>query len=897
MSLPIAQALAQAADFSPFFTRLMHSGRLDMDALKHRLDRPLDQAFLEDYAPWASLCADENEAELKKQLRRLRQHVLAHLIVRDLALWAPLDEVTLTITQLAEFAINIGLSFAHQQQTKTYGEPIGQYSHAPQQLTVIAMGKMGGHELNVSSDIDLIFTYPEAGDTTGPKVKSNQEFFTKVGQKLIALLHDITEEGQVFRVDMRLRPNGDAGPLVLSETALEKYLITQGREWERYAWIKARVVTPGDNGLQNLVRPFVFRKYLDFDTYEAMRSLHQQIRTEVARKDKLDNIKLGAGGIREVEFIVQIFQMIRGGKVRSLQIKGTQAALMALAEHQMIEEDTKLGLLSAYRFLRMLEHRLQYVDDQQIQNLPEGADAQANIAHSMGFADYPAFLEVLNQHRQFVSHVFNDLLDTPEHGQKTTHPLALLWQPKAEEEAQEVLLLAHGFDSAIIINRIKALRQSHKYQNLSARAQPRFDALVPLLLEAASHTTQPTACALRLFDFLESIGRRSSYIAFLHEHPETLAPLARLMSHSQWMAQYIMQHPILLDELLNANIIKEQYDWAKLKESLFLSLHACGQDVEAKMDTLRHFKHAQVFRLAVQDLAEVWSIESLSDELTLLADTILEATVFHVWQSLPKKHRDTPRFAIIGYGKLGGKELSYTSDLDLVFVFQDDHPDALELYSRAVQRITNWLSSTTGAGSLYQIDLRLRPNGDAGMPCVSLDAFVRYQEQDAWTWEHQALTRARFVCGDAAVGQAVERLRHDVLTRPRNIQALRREIITMREKMFATHPPLLDNVKYARGGVVDVEFLVQYLILEHAHNHPHLTRNYGNIALLAMAADAGLIDPKMATAARLAYRYYRSVQHDSHLRDRPMAQVDDVLLGHYAAVKRLWQAVLAQDLA
>ncbi|MBP6117115.1 MAG: bifunctional [glutamate--ammonia ligase]-adenylyl-L-tyrosine phosphorylase/[glutamate--ammonia-ligase] adenylyltransferase [Neisseriaceae bacterium] len=897
MSLTIPQALAQAADFSHFLTRLMSSGRLDVEALQQHLSEPLNRHFFEAYAPWAELCTLENETELKKQLRRLRQHVLAHLMVRDLAHWAPLDEVTHTITALAEFALNVGLKFAHQQQVLAYGNPIGQYTQTPQQLSVIAMGKMGGYELNVSSDIDLIFTYPEAGDTTGPRVKSNQEFFTKVGQKLITLLHDITEEGQVFRVDMRLRPNGDSGPLVLSETALEKYLITQGREWERYAWIKARVVTPGPNSIKSLVRPFVYRKYLDFDTYEAMRSLHQQIRTEVARKDKLDNIKLGAGGIREVEFIVQIFQMIRGGKIRSLQIRGTQAALTALTEHQMIDEPTQQGLMSAYRFLRHLEHRLQYVDDQQVQNLPEGAEAQANIARSMGFADYDALLTVLNQHRQFVSLIFNDLLDTPEQGQKTQHPLALLWQPKAEEEAQIALLTAQGFDAEVMLKRLSALRQSHKYQHLSARAQPRFDALIPLLLDAASHTQQPTVCAIRLFDFLESISRRSSYLAFLHEHPETLAPLARVMSHSLWMAQYMMQHPILLDELLNANIIKEKYDWGKLKETLFQSLDACGSDVEAKMDTLRHFKHAQVFRLAVQDLADVWAIESLSDELTLLADIILEATVQHVWQTLIKKHLPQPRFAIIGYGKLGGKELSYTSDLDLVFVYQDDHPDALEIYSRAVQRITNWLSSTTGAGTLYQVDLRLRPNGDAGLPCVSVDAFIRYQEQDAWTWEHQALTRARFVCGDPEAGQAVEQLRHDILTRPRDITALRREIIDMREKMFATHPPLLENVKYARGGVVDVEFLVQYLILEHAHRHPHLTRNYGNIALLAMAADAGLIDPQLATAARLAYRYYRSVQHDSHLRDRPLAQVDDTLLGHYEAVKRLWQAVFGQSLA
>jgi glutamate-ammonia-ligase adenylyltransferase len=888
--------LAAALPYSHYLSRHWHNGNLNTAVLYPWLQRPLEHADFAAFADWGAFQAAFDEAELARQLRLLRRHVMAHIIIRDLARASDLAEVTRTITLLADFAVNTALDFAHAHCVGLYGRPLGRHSGTPQHLSVVAMGKAGGYELNVSSDIDLIFVYPEAGDTDGRRERSNQEFFTKVGQKLIALLNDITGDGQVFRVDMRLRPDGDAGALVLSETALEQYLITQGREWERYAWIKGRVLTPFANDISALVRPFVFRKYLDFNAYEAMRSLHKQIRQEVSRKGMADNVKLGAGGIREVEFIAQIFQLIRGGQVRSLQCKGTQEALCELAQLGILEADTVAVLLAAYRFLRDVEHRLQYWDDQQTQTLPTGAEQQEKLAASMGFADYTAFSQALSQHRQSVNRIFNDILTEPGDKQTQQHPLDDVWHNTDSAETGD-LLQQHGFQAAQILPRLHNIRQSSKYRQLSSHAQQRFDTLVPQLAIAAATQPNPDATLTRLLDFLEAISRRSAYLAFLHEHPEALAQLAALMSQSSWVAAYLQHHPILLDELLSDELSAIDTQWQTRANELARRLHDCGDDVEAKMDVLRRFQHAQTFRLAVQDLAGLWTIEALSDQLSALADLLLQQALNHVWQSLNKKHRDTLQFAIIGYGKLGGKELGYASDLDLVYVYDDDHPDAADTYARLARRLTSWLTAPTGAGVLYEVDLRLRPNGDAGFAASHINAFARYQRENAWTWEHQALTRARGVAGDTALIARFDTIRQEILTRPRPLAALKTDIIAMREKMFATHPPLDSNVKYARGGVVDVEFIVQYLILAHARQYPQLLQNYGNIALLSMAADAALISETLAESSRTAYRHYRKQQHNTKLRDAVHAEADSELRAHYHTVKALWLAVFDAEAA
>ena len=891
-SPPKTTMLQTAAPFSLWLQRQLANQTLNLDILAQWLPRPLTPADYAQFANWQQLQADGNEAEIARQLRILRRHVLAHIITRDLARQSTLDEVTHTITQFADFAINTALGYAHAHYQALYGTPIGRHTGAAQHLTVIAMGKAGGDELNVSSDIDLIFTYPESGDTNGKRARSNQEFFTKVGQKLIALLNDHTADGQVFRVDMRLRPDGDSGALVASETALEQYLITQGREWERYAWCKARVVTPHANDIAALVRPFVFRKYLDYNAYHAMRELHRQIRQEVQKRGMEHNIKLGAGGIREVEFIAQIFQMIRGGQNRSLQLKGTQATLAKLGEIGILPPDTVAQLLAAYRFLRNVEHRLQYWDDQQTQTLPDSPEQQTQLAISMGFADYSAFLGSLKTHRDFVNQQFNQILNEPEHANnEAPHPLAELWDNAADPNRQpenELAKLGYA-DSPHIAQRLAHIRQASKYRQLSAHAQPRFDAIVPRMIEAAAHRPNPDATLLRLLDFLDTISRRSAYLAFLQQYPAALNQIAELMSQSAWAAEYLRQHPILLDELLSAQLM-QPLDWTALENELSGCLNA-QDDTESKMDTLRRFQHAQTFRLLVQDLAGKWTVEALSDELSLLADIILRQTLHHAWHSIPKIHRPDPQFIIIGYGKLGGKELGYTSDLDLVYLYNDPHPEAAECYIKLARRLSTWLSSSTGAGSLYELDLRLRPNGDSGFLVHSLAAYTQYQQQNAWTWEHQSLTRARYICGSATLGAQFEQLRRQIIAQPRNIGSLKTDIIAMRHKITATHPADDENVKYAHGGVVDVEFIVQYLVLAHSHEAPELLENYGNIALLGMAAQRGFIPAEQARAAQNAYRRYRQIQHNKKLRDIARVAVDKTLLADYQAVKDLWAMV------
>lgn len=803
--------LDTARRHSLFLARQLDNGKLKPEIFLPMLDKALTDEDFQAFADWDKIRAEESEEELARQLRELRRYVVSQIIVRDINRISDLNEVTRTITLFADFAVNTALDFAYAYYQDMYGTPIGRYTKSPQHLSVVAMGKAGGYELNVSSDIDLIFVYPESGDTDGRRERGNQEFFTKVGQKLIALLNGIIADGQVFRVDMRLRPDGDSGALVLSETALEQYLITQGREWERYAWCKGRVVTPYPNDIKSLVRPFVFRKYLDYGAYEAMRNLHRQIRSEVSKKGMADNIKLGAGGIREVEFIAQIFQMIRGGQMRALQLKGTQETLKKIAEMGIMPSENVETLLAAYRFLRDVEHRLQYWDDRQTQTLPISPEQRQLLAESMGFDSYAAFSDGLNVHRNKVNQLFNEILSEPEEQAQSNSEWQWAWQEKPDEEERLGRLKEHGFDAEAVTARLEQICHGHKYRRLSAHAQPRFDTIVPLFVQAAAEQNNPTDTLMRLLDFLENISLRSAYLAFLNEHPQTLAQLAQIMSQSSWVAAYLNKYPILLDELISAQLLDTAFDWQALAAALSDGIEACGGDTEAQMDTLRHFQHAQVFRLA--------------------------------------------------------------------------------------RRLTNRLSAATGAGSLYETDLRLRPNGDAGFLAHSIAAFGKYQRENAWTWEHQSLTRARFICGTPEIQTAFDRIRTEMLTAERDQTALAGEIIEMREKMFPTHPPADSNVKYARGGVVDVEFIVQYLILAHARQYPQLLDNYGNIALLNIAADCGLIDKTLAGQSRTAYRLYRRQQHNTKLRDAAKTEVSDELLSHYGNVRKLWREVFGEEAA
>jgi glutamate-ammonia-ligase adenylyltransferase len=845
------------------------------------LDAPYTRARMR-----AALAAGAPGA-LAPSLRQLRREVLLTVMARDLAGAADLAEVTATMTALAEEAIAAGLAQAQSELEPRLGRPLGAQSGEPQLLQVVGMGKLGGGELNVSSDIDLIFVYPEDGETAGGIARvGNQEYFQELGQRLIRLLSDITADGYVFRVDMRLRPWGD-GPLALSLDALEDYFVAQGRDWERYAWIKGRALSgEGDAALEAVVRPFVYRRYLDFGAIESLRGLHAQIKREVARRELNDHVKLGPGGIREIEFVAQALQLIRGGREPRLRIRPTVAVLHQLAALNLLPAAAAAELAAAYDFLRRVEHRLQYADDQQTHTLPRGDEARARLAHAMGCNNYAAFARMLERHRDAVRTHFETVLGEPAP--------AVHNNGGAADRVRQFADLGYA-DPAELARLLESTLNGAKARRLAPGARERFDALIAPLQSAARATATPDLSFTRLLGFAESIASRSGYLALLSQSPAALARLARLLGASGWAAQYLGSHPILLDELIDERTLYAVQDLEAYSRALRAQLAAHAGDIEAQMNAAREAHHAAVFRILAQDLQGLLSIERLADLLSEAADRTLAAVLAACWAALPGRHRDSPGFAVIAYGKLGGKELGYASDLDLVFIYDDADERAAELYARLAQRLLTFLETRTTAGRLFETDTRLRPDGESGLLVSSLTAFRDYQRRRAWVWEHQALTRARGCAGDPGIGAAFEAERRHILTLERDPDKLKADVRAMRQKMHAGHPNRsgLFDLKHDAGGMVDIEFCVQTLILAHARRHPSLLDNLGNIALLGLAARAGLIDAQLAAAAADAYRTYRKHQHALRLNGAEYARLPaETCAAEIAAVQRLWQVVL-----
>jgi glutamate-ammonia-ligase adenylyltransferase len=847
-----------------------------------------------------------------RAMRRLRNLLVATLIRRDLGGQADLDEVVTAMTGFADFAIGTHLADLMAEATAAHGTPVGDESGRPQQMMVLAMGKQGGGELNVSSDIDLIFVYPEDGETVpdqpGQRQLSNHEFFNRVGRKLIAALSEVIEDGFTFRVDMALRPNGASGPLVASLNMVEEYLIVQGREWERYAWVKARAVTgaPEDiAALDAIVRPFVFRRYLDFGVIDAIRNMHAQIRAEVKRQELLhpersNNVKLGRGGIREIEFLAQVFQLIRGGRDPALRERSTRATLRLLAERELIPHDSVAGLLEAYTFLRNLEHRLQYLDDAQTHTLPASAADRLLVAQMMGLPDVATLLERIDATRTYVAAQFDAMFADKSGGADAVDPetSGVLADPD-NRAAIEARLAALGFDDAPGgAARLLATWQAPRLQTLPEASRTRLLALVnaalPLIASVVREAGVGSQAATlgRLLDFFEAIARRSAYLSLLTEYPHTLERVLRMINSSGWAATFLTQHPILLDELLDDRNAAE--DMAVVASTLRAQLAAAEGDTERQLDILRETHHAQLFRVLALDLAGELSVESLADQLSALADVMVAATIDAAWRTIASRHCEVPRFAVIAYGKLGGKELGYVSDLDVIFLYDDDDQDAPANYAKLAQRFITWMTAHTPAGILFDIDTALRPDGASGMLVSSIGAFERYQHNSAWVWEHQALTRARFCAGDAAIGARFEAIRCAVLRKQRDEAALKAEVLKMRARMHDASPKrdALFDLKQDAGGMIDIEFIVQYLVLRHAQAYPQLTANAGNIALLRMCGELGLIDPALAASVGDAYRALRRRQHQLRLQGQDNARVEPAQVAlHAASVVRLWRAI------
>ena len=905
-------------------------------------------ARLDDLLPVAQGGADA----LRVALRQVRREAMLGLIVRDAAGVATLDEVTDTMTRLAELSVRRLTAALGAELAAVHGVPLSA-DGIPQDLLVVAMGKGGGGELNVSSDLDLIYVYDEGGDTaphgafTGQRSLSNHEFFERLGRRLAAALSETTAEGFVFRIDLRLRPNGDSGPLAVSTAMLEEYLLRQGREWERFAWLKGRVISApvfADEtafatqvkALESTVRPFVFRKYLDFNAVAALRGLHEIIRAETQKKsargksghrDHDDNVKLGRGGIREIEFIAQTFQIMRAGREARLRGRRTVDTLAVLAQLKVVAPDTCRRLAEAYAFLRRLEHALQYVDDAQTHLIPPADDDRARVAALLGLPVDEVMARYLAT-REFVAATFDAIFLPPDESSAggvagassgaTPGAAAVPLRIAAAAPGTDALpalierLAARGFaEPTSTAARLQALLGSRRVLAASEGARQAIERLLERAIdtlgernaeEGAVHDVGPDEVLSRFCLLLEVVAQRSTYIALLNQYRGAFNRVLRLLAASRWATDYLVRHPILLDELLDERVSEREIalsDWIAWGADMREQFAAHAGDVERQMDLLRDGHHAQLFRLLLRDLDGRLSVERLADHLSLLADQAVALALDGAWASLSRRHREVPAFAVIGYGKWGGKELGYASDLDLIYLFDDPHPDAPEVYAMLGRRLVNWLTALTSSGQLFDIDLRLRPDGAKGLLVSSIEAFEKYQRADdgvgAWTWEHQALTRARFCCGDAALGARFEALRNEVLARPRDLAQLCAEVRTMRQKMHDGHPNRTAqfDLKHDAGGMVDIEFIVQMLVLAWAHDHPRLLDNLGNIALLHIAAEEGLIDPALADACADAYRHYRKLQHRLRLNGAEYARVEPAEVGaDSAAVQALWRRVV-----
>ena len=844
-------------------------------------------------------------------LRILRQWTMARLLTLDCESQAPLETITLAVTQLAEVALDEACQQAFRDLDARHGMPMTAAGKRAE-FWVIGMGKLGARELNVSSDIDLIYVYDEDGETTGNEQGlgkiSVQSYFTRAVKAIYTLIGDTTEHGFVFRVDLALRPNGNSGPSVVSLGALEEYLLVQGREWERFAWMKSRVIAPRSslvNGsaasLRGVILPFVFRRYLDYNVFESLRTLHQQIRDHAAKRsaghpERANDVKLSRGGIREIEFTVQLLQVVRGGQFPELRTRPTLDALKRVAKAGLMPMETADALAKAYVFLRQIEHRIQYLDDQQTHVLPTQDQDLNWIAHTMGYADSCDLLTDLDTHREIVAHEFDILLggDQACKGCQTQ-------SPRDRPELEAILELFKG-DAR---KRLAHWQDSAKVKSLRDDARARLMRLLQRTAQWLQEGRVEELAVVRMVDWLEPLMRRESYLAMMLERPAVHERLLRLLGAAKWPARYLVQHPGVIDELAGGDVLRQRFVAADFESELQArreALKRTGEDDEENLlNLLRRAHHAEVFRTLARDVEGQLTVEQVADDLSAMADAVLRVTAEWCWSCLKNRHRETPQFAIIAYGKLGGKELGYGSDLDIVFVYEDADERAPEVYASFVRKLINWFTVKTAEGDLFEIDTALRPNGSSGLLVTTFDAYADYQQQrgsnTAWTWEHQAMTRARFVMGDLNMKARFDQVRHAVISAQRDPALLSQEIVTMRDRVRAAHPikPGFFDVKHSPGAMVDAEFAVQYLVLMHTQAHPELADNVGNIALLQRAELAGLLPHGVGAASSAAYRELRRIQHKARLNEEPTQVEGAMLKVQQDAVLALWRAVFPDE--
>ncbi len=854
----------------------------------------------------------QNETELSDALRAVRRQVMCRIAWRDLMHHADLQQ---TITELSAFAdavINFSLSLLDTWLSHVYGVPRNRVGER-QELIVIAVGKLGSQELNFSSDIDLIFSYPDPGNTQGgDKTLANETYFIRLAQNLIKLLQQVTSHGFVFRVDMRLRPNGDGGPLVMHLPATRDYYQEQGRDWERYALIKARVVTTDPSAMSRLLaifKPFVYRRYIDYGAIESLRQMKQLIERDVKAKGLRSDIKRGPGGIRQIEFIGQVFQLIRGGQDRRLQQRKILSVLRYLQLNQILTPDAVDALSQAYIFLRNVEHRLQMVADRQTHMLPTDNVEQLRLAYAMDFANWEAFNAALSEHRKAVQKHFDALLAMPQPDQESAGDYCLidcrrLWLNEMPNELATELLDKIGFKAPErCYELLKTFSDSHRVRHMDPQAHSRLDALMPQLIQTLGKLGASEKTVVRLLQLLESIVRRSVYLVLLLEHPQALQHLIELFAASPWIADRVSEHPFLLDDCLRLSAYTDIASENELEDELRQTLLSIPeQDLEEQMEALRRFKLSQLLRVAVLEISHKLTIDKVSKHLTFTAMVILRQV-----QEIARKFVTTKYlakfpdaellpidFAIVAYGKLGGAELNYDSDLDLVFL----HGGAKgheELALRLAQRIIHILNMRTATGILYQVDTRLRPSGSAGLLVSSLAAFAEYQQQQAWTWEHQALVRARMISGSDELQSQFSAIRQQILAKPRDLESLRKEVKAMRLRMrdaVKQKSQLESDIKQCKGGLTDIEFIIQFGVLAWSHKHPQLLGWTDGARILDQFAEENIFDHADLKMLYEAYQYYRIALDQRILNNKALIFNEDEAMQYRQHTSRLWRKLI-----
>ncbi|MCK9397092.1 MAG: bifunctional [glutamate--ammonia ligase]-adenylyl-L-tyrosine phosphorylase/[glutamate--ammonia-ligase] adenylyltransferase [Methylobacter sp.] len=853
------------------------------------------------------------QAELMTKLRDFRRREMVRIAWRDLAGWAELSETLADLSHLADACIQYALDFLYQEACELRGTPLLS-DGSPQQIVVLGMGKLGAYELNYSSDIDLIFAYAEDGVLPDRKETTYGEFFTKLCRNLIKVLDEITVDGFVFRTDIRLRPYGDSGPIIMTFDGMENYYQTQAREWERYAMIKVRQVA-GDfkvgAQLMAMFRPFVYRRYLDYGAFEELRSLKAQITQELRRKDRMENIKLGPGGIREIEFIGQAFQLIRGGNDKALQIRPILDVLQLLGERELLLQQDVDQLTQSYRFLRRAENHIQQYQDRQTHDLPKDPAVQRILAYSLDYPDWPSFKQDLDKVRKQVHEVFDQVFSLSKHDGSTGSPrTAIIWACVADDSELMEHLKEWGIqDAGAILAAIKDFKNSAAVRRLTAKGAGVLDRLMPQLIEAMQQVANPDETLLRLLGLFEAVAGRNVYLSLLSENPGALSQLIKLSSASPWICDYLSQYPVLFDELLDTRSLFEPLKKADLDQRLNgLLAHIEEQDLEQLMVVLRQFKQLNVLRVAAADIMGAIPLMVVSDYLTYIAESIVGHVVGRAWLMLTDKHGLPPEtdntstgFAVLGFGKLGGIELGYGSDLDLVFLYDCKDGNAMtdgakpiscaQFYGRLGLKVRHILDTKMLSGVLYEVDMRLRPNGDSGLLVAHVNAYEDYLKNQAWTWELQALVRGRFIAGDPQLKVQYEAIRSRILSLPRDTESLKKEVREMREKMreaLATKDKDKFDLKQSKGGIADIEFIVQFGVLDQAAKNVALTTYTDNVRLLEGLQQQGFMSKANAETLKNAYCTYRDFGHKQVLQGDKAVIAEAEVAKMSAQVERIW---------